>query len=129
MSLRPGYNIVTERVAETDSELAALEFFRKIALDEEIDSPVTVTGLEVLLYNVDESERSDVLHTLRQTIRNTRSLSSMDAVQFVIDGRLVDDVEFRVRIERSGGGVYLDVGQMFVEEPQSVSAAQAVARK
>ena len=129
MSLRPGYNIVTERVAETDSELAALEFFRKIALDEEIDSPVTVMGLEVLLYNVDESERSDVLHTLRQTIRNTRSLSSMDAVQFVIDGRLVDDVEFRVRIERSGGGVYLDVGQMFVEEPQSVSAAQAVARK
>lgn len=129
MSLRPGYNIVTERVAETDSELAALEFFRKIAADEEVDSPVTVTGLEDLLYNVDEGERSDVLHTLRQTIRNTRSLSSMDAVQFVIDGRLVDDVEFRVRIERSGGGVYLDVGQMFVEEPQSVNAAQAVARK
>jgi hypothetical protein len=129
MSLRPGYNIVTERVAETDSELAALEFFRKIAADDEVDSPVTVTGLEDLLYNVNESERSDVLHTLRQTIRNTRSLSSMDAVQFVIDGRLVDDVEFRVRIERSGGGVYLDVGQMFVEEPQSVNAAQAVARK
>lgn len=129
MSLRPGYNIVTERVAETDSELAALEFFRKIAADKEVDSPVTVTGLEDLLYNVNESERSDILQALRQTIRNTRSLSSVDAIQFVIDGRLVDDVEFRVRIERSGGGVYLDVGQMFVEEPQSVSAAQAVARK
>jgi len=28
MSLLPGYNVVTERVAETDSELSALEFFR-----------------------------------------------------------------------------------------------------
>lgn len=129
MSLQPGYNIVTERVTDTDNELSALEFFRKMAVDEDIDLPVTVTGLEDLLYNVDEEERNEVIQTLRQTIRKSRSLSSMDAVQFVVDGRLVDDVEFRVRIERTEGGVYLDVGQMFVEEPQSVSAAQAVARK
>ena len=129
MSLRPGYNIVTERVADTENELSALEFFRTIAADEDVESPVTVTRLEDLLYHVDEQERSEVLQSLRQTIRKSRSLSSMDAVQFVVKGRLVDDVEFRVRIERTEGGVYLDVGQMFVEEPQSVSAVQAVARK
>ena len=129
MSLQPGYNIVTERVADTDNELSALEFFRKIAADEDVEPPVTVTRLEDLLYHVDEQERSEVLQSLRQTMWKSRSLSSMDAVQFVVEGRLVDDVEFRVRIERTEGGVYLDVGQMFVEEPQSVSAAQFVARK
>lgn len=29
----------------------------------------------------------------------------MDAVQFVVDGHLVDEVEFRVRNETSDGGV------------------------
>lgn len=129
MPLRPGYNIVTEAEADTDSELAALEFFRRAAADQEIETPITVTGLEDLLYNASENGRSDILGELRQTLRNTQSLSSMDAVQFLIDGRLVDDVEFRVRIERSEGGVYLDIGQMFVEEPQTLSATQAVARK
>jgi hypothetical protein len=47
----------------------------------------------------------------------------------VIDGQLVDDVEFRVRIEGSDGGVYLDVGQLFVEEPKPLTATHAVARK
>ncbi|MFC7214303.1 hypothetical protein ACFQO4_09460 [Saliphagus sp. GCM10025334] len=47
----------------------------------------------------------------------------------MIDGQLVDDVEFRLRVERSGEGVYLDVGQLFVEEPMTISATQAVARK
>jgi hypothetical protein len=129
MSLHPGYNIVTERVADTDSELAALEFFRHLAADENIETPVTVTGLDDLLYNADEDDREGILGVLRQTIRNSRSLGSMDAVQFLIDGQLVDDVEFRVRIERSGEGVYLDVGQLFVEEPKSISADQSVARK
>ncbi len=120
---------MTERVAETDTELAALEFFRRAAHDDNIGTPVTVTGLESLLYNADEDERSEVLAELRMTLRQTRSLQTGDAVQFLIDGQLVDDVEFRVRIERSGDGVYLDVGQLFVEEPMTISATQAVARK
>lgn len=129
MPLHQGYNVVTERVAETESELAALEFFRRAAHDDDIDTPVTVTGLENLLYNADEDDRSDVLAELRMTLRQTRSLQTGDAVQFLIDGQLVDDVEFRVRIERSGEGIYLDVGQLFVEEPMPISATQAVARK
>lgn len=129
MPLHPGYNIVTERVEDTDTELAALEFFRRAAADQAIETPLTVTGLEDLLYHTDDDEQSTVLGELRQNLRNTGSLSAMDAVQFVIEGQLVDDVEFRVRIERNEGGVYLDVGQLFVEEPQSVSATQAVARK
>ncbi|MFC7214302.1 hypothetical protein ACFQO4_09455 [Saliphagus sp. GCM10025334] len=40
-------------MAETDSELAALEFFRRAAYDDDIDTPVTVTKLEDLLYNAD----------------------------------------------------------------------------
>jgi len=34
-----------------------------------------------------------------------------------------------VRVERSEGGVYLDIGQIFVEKPQPMSATHAVARK
>ncbi|MDS0284042.1 hypothetical protein [Haloarcula onubensis] len=129
MPLHQGYNIVTERIADTDSEVAALEFFRRAKHDETLETPVTVTGLEDLLYNTDETDRSSVLSKLRQTLRGTRSLTSGDAVQFLIDGQLVDDVEFRVRIERSGEGVYLDVGQLFVEEPMTIGATHAVARK
>jgi hypothetical protein len=120
---------VTDRVAETDSELAALEFFRLAERDADIETPVTVTGMEDLLYNADEKDRGSVLSELRQILRETGSLKAGDAVQFLINGQLVDDVEFRVRIERSGEGVYLDIGQLFVEEPKSIGADQAVARK
>ncbi|WP_312910160.1 hypothetical protein [Natronosalvus caseinilyticus] len=129
MTLHPGYNITTEREAGTKSELAALEFFRRVAADEDVETPVTVTGLDDLLYNAVEEERNDILTDLRQMLRTTQSLGSMDAVQFLVEGTLVDDVEFRVRIERSEGGVYLDIGQMFVEEPRPMSATHAVARK
>jgi hypothetical protein len=129
MALHQGYNLVTEPVADTESEMTSLEFFRRLAADEEVSTPITVTGLEDLLYNADEDERGTVLSTLRQTLRSSRSLGSMDAVQFVIDGQLVDDVEFRVRVEGSDGGVYLDIGQMFVEEPKPLTATHAVARK
>lgn len=120
---------MTDRVAETNSELAALEFFRLAERDADIETPVTVFGMEDLLYNADEDDRGSVLSELRQILRETDSLKAGDAVQFVIDGQLVDDAEFRVRIERSGEGVYLDVGQLFVEEPKSIGADQAVARK
>ena len=120
---------MTDRVAETDSELAALEFFRLAERDADIETPVTVTGVEDLLYNADEEERSSILAKLRQILRQTNSLKAGDAVQFLTGGQLVDDVEFRVRIERSGEGIYLDIGQLFVEEPKSLSADQAVARK
>jgi|GEM_PF-1632870 len=129
MPLHQGYNVVTERVGETTSELAALEFFRLARRDAEIEAPVTVTGLEDLLYNAGEDDRDAILAELRQTLRETSSLKAGDAVQFLIDGQLQDAAEFQVRIERSGEGVYLDVGQLFVEEPKTVAANQAVARK
>lgn len=129
MPLHQGYNIVTKQIEETDSRLAALTFFRKAARNEEINTPVTVVGLGALLHNAAEDSRSEVITILRQVLRNTRSLSPMDAVQFNTDGQLVHDVEFRVRIEKSGSGIYLDVGQMFVEEPRLLGATHAVARK
>lgn len=129
MPLHQGYNVVTNRVADTDSEVAALEFFRLAERDANIETPVTVTGIEDLLYNAAEEDRSSVLAELRQILRETNSLKAGDAVQFLIDGQLQDAAEFQVRIERSGEGVYLDVGQLFVEEPKSIGADQAVARK
>ena len=129
MSLLPGYNVVTERVAETDSELSALEFFRLAERNADIKTPVTVTGMEDLLYNADEDNRGSVLADLRQILRKTNSLKAGDAVHFLIDGQIHDAAEFQVRIERSGEGVYLDIGQLFVEEPKSMGAEQAVARK
>ncbi len=129
MPLHQGYNIVTERVEEMETETVSLTFFRKAVHDEEIETPIKMVGLETLLYNAAENSRNEVLATLRQVLRGTRSLSAMDAVQFDIDGQIVDDVEFRVRIERSGEGVYFDIGQLFVEEPQPMGATHAVARK
>lgn len=120
---------MTDRVAETDSELAALQFFRFAERDAAIETPVTVTGTEDLLYNADEKDRGSVLAELRQILAQTDSLKAGDAVQFLIDGQIHDAAEFQVRIERSGEGVYLDLGQLFVEERKSIGADQAVARK
>ncbi len=129
MTLHQGYNIVTDPVADTPSELTALEFFRSVAADNPIETPVTVTGLEDLLYNATEESRAEIMKELRQELRKTRSIRSMDAVQLHIDGSIVDDNAFRIRIERTEGGIYLDVGQLFVEEPKPLSASHAVARK
>lgn len=129
MALDQGYNIVTEPVADTSNELTALEFFRKLAADHPVECPVTVTGLDDLLYNATENSRSKVIRELQQVLRRTRSIQSMDAVQLYVDGTIVDDNAFRIRIERSQGGVYLNVGQLFVEEPKPVSATHSVARK
>jgi len=127
--LQPGYNIVTERVGDTESEYAILLFLRQVTRDAEFDTPVTVTGLDDLFYDVSETDRSEIISDLRQLFRRSRSFSSADAVQFVMDGQLVDDNAIRVRIERSEGGVYLDVGELFVEEPQPMGPTHAVARK
>ena len=129
MALHQGYNIVTEPVADTDNELTALEFFRKLAADQPVECPVTVTDLEDLLYNATEDSRSEIIRELQQVLRRTRSVQSMDAVQLYVDGSIVDDNTFRIRIERSQGGVYLNVGQLFVEKPKPISATHSVARK
>ncbi len=129
MTLHQGYNIVTNPVADTPNELTALEFFRAVAADNPVETPVSVTGLEDLLYNATEDSRAEIVKELRQTLRKTRSIRSMDAVQVHIDGTIVDDNAFRVRIERTEGGIYLDIGQLFVEEPKPLTATHAVARK
>ena len=120
---------MTDPVADTPNELTALEFFRAVAADNPVETPVTVTGLEDLLYNATEDSRAEIVKELRQTLRKTRSIHSMDAVQLHIDGTIVDDNAFRIRIERTEGGIYLDIGQLFVEEPKPLTATHAVARK
>jgi hypothetical protein len=129
MSLRPGYNIVTEEVEETDSEYGALEFFRYLTHGESVQSRTTVTGLEDLLYHTEEDERDQAVGIVREILREETSLGSMSAVQFLVDGQIFHDDRFRIRIERSGEPVHLNVGEMFVEEPQRLSAEHAVARK
>lgn len=129
MNLQPGYNLVTDTPVETEQELAALTFFRRCAADLELADTMTVTRLEDLLYHVDADERGSVVRELRDTLRRTRSIDSMDVVQFAVDGRLVDEDHFRVRIERSGEAEYLNVGELFVERPKMVAASHAVARK
>ena len=129
MSLRPGYNIVTEQVEETESEYKALEFFRPLHSGESIPSRTTVVGLESLLYNTEEEERDEAVTMLRDILRETSSLGSMNAIQFLVDGQIFHDDRFRIRIERTGEPVHLNTGEMFVEEPQRLSADHAVARK
>jgi hypothetical protein len=129
MSIQPGFNVVTEPVAETESELSVFEFFRALKQDASVDAPVTVEGLDRLLVDTIADERDEVLADLRGVLRQSRSLDSMDAVQFVVDGRLVEDAHFRIRVEFREEAVYLDVGELFVEEPQRLSPTHAVARK
>jgi hypothetical protein len=129
MSIQPGFNVVTEPVVETESELTVFEFFRALKQDEAVDAPVTVTHLDRLLVDTIADERDEVLAELRGVLRKSRSLDSMDAVQFVVDGRLVEDAYFRIRVEYREEAVYLDVGELFVEEPQRLSPTHAVARK
>jgi len=129
MSLHQGYNIVTAPITDTPNELTALEFFRVVTADDSVETPVTVSGLENLLYNATEESRSDIVKELRRALRKTQSIRSMDAVQLLLDGTIVDDSAFRVRIERAEGGIYLNIGQLFVEEPKQLSATHAVARK
>ena len=129
MTLHPGYNIVTEEIEETENEMGALSFFRALAADTEVETPVTVTNLTDLLYNATEDARAEILRELRQVLRQNRSLHSMDAVQFLVDGSIVEDNAMRVRIERSGKGIYLDIGELFVEEPTRQSPKHVTARK
>ena len=129
MSLNAGYNLVTDRVEATEVEMPALAFFRRLANSDSIISRVTVTGLEDLLYQTDEEELDDAVRELRDVLRRSGSFRGPKAVQFVFDGNLVDDDVFTVRIKRGGEGIYLPVGNLFVEEPRVVGKGHAVARK
>lgn len=129
MSLNAGYNLVTERIEDTEEELPALAFFRRLASNGKLPPRLTVTRLEDLLYETEEDELDNAIRELRDVLRESGSFRGPKAVQFVFDGELVDDDVFSVRIERGGEAVYLPVGNLFVEEPRVVAAEHAVARK
>ena len=120
---------MTDRVEETEEELPALAFFRRLASDDTLPPRLTVTQLEDLLYEADEHERDEAVRELRGVLRESGSFRGPKAIQFVFDGDLVDDDVFSVRIERGGDAVYLPIGNLFVEEPNLVGAGHAVARK
>ena len=129
MSLNAGYNLVTKRIEDTEEELPALAFFRRLASDGTLPPRLTVTRLEDLLYEADEDERDEAVRELRGVLRESGSFRGPKAVQLVFNGDLVDDDVFSVRIERGGDSVYLPIGNLFVEEPRVVGAGHAVARK
>ena len=129
MTLNAGYNLVTDRVEETEEELPALAFFRRLASDGTLPPRLTVTRLEDLLYETDGDERDEAVRELRDVLRESGSFRGPKAIQFIFDGDLVDDDVFSVRVERGGDAVYLPIGNLFVEEPRVVEAGHAVARK
>ncbi|RZH69254.1 hypothetical protein [Natrinema altunense] len=129
MSLNAGYNLVTDRIEDTEEELPALAFFRRLATDGSLPPRLTVTGLEDLLYESDENELDEGVRELRDVLRESGSFRGPKAIQFVFDGDLVDDDVFTVRIKRGGEAVYLPIGNLFVEEPRVVGPGHAVARK
>ena len=127
MTLRPGYNIVTEAIEETDTEFGALEFFRKAAADVEIPNRITVTGLEDLVFHSDD--RDATIRSLMKVLRDTDSISHYTAVQFLIDGQLSPAERFQIRIQRQGEPVIIDLGEIFVDEPELISPDHAIATK
>lgn len=129
MPLRPGYNIVTEPVEETSEEYGALEFFRAVAANEDIPSRITVTKLTELLYYIAPDNREKAISQLRNVLRNADSIGQFTAVQFVVAGRLSPAHRFQVQIEQRGETIVLDVGELFVAEPEMISADHAHAQK
>ena len=129
MTLRPGFNVVTKRVQATDRELPALAFLRHVAADEEVVAPVTVTGFEDLLFFVDEGDRDEAVDVIRSTLRRSNSIRTGEVVQILLDGEIVHDDRFRLRMEREGEAVYLAIGELFVEEPHRLTSSHAIARK
>lgn len=129
MPLRPGYNIVTEPVEETTDEYGALEFFRAAAGDENLPPRLTVTNLAELLYYVAPDNRAASISQLRNILRNSGSIGQFTAIQFVIDGRLSPANRFQIQMNRQGSTVVLDVGELFVAEPEMLSAKHAHAQK
>ena len=129
MSLNAGYNLVTDRIEDTEEELPALAFFRRLANGETLPPRLTVTQVEDLLYEADTNELDDAVRELRDVLRESGSFRGPKAVQFVFDGDLVDDDVFTVRIERDGDAIYIPVGNLFVEEPRLIETGHAVARK
>ena len=53
----------------------------------------------------------------------------MTAVQFVIDGQLSPAERFQIRVERQGEPTVLDIGEIFVDEPELISPDHAIATK
>lgn len=129
MTLNAGYNLVMDRVEDTEEEFPALAFFRQLASDGSLPPRLTVTHLEDLLYEADEDKRDEAVRKLRDVLRESGSFRGPKAIQFVFNGELVGDDVFSVRVERGGDAVYLPVGNLFVEEPRVVSRGHAVARK
>ncbi len=120
---------MTDRVEDTEEELPALAFFRRLTSGDTLPPRLTVIQLEDLLYEADEQERDEAVRELRSVLRESGSFRGPKAIQFVFDGDLVDDDVFSVRIERGGNAVYLSIGNLFVEEPRVVAPGHAVARK
>lgn len=126
--LQPGYNLVTERTDETEAELGALTYLRRLAAADPLPDRVTVTGLDDLLVAVDEAEREAAIEELRRTLRE-RSLSPNQVVQFTFDGSLMDDDVVTLAVDNGGETVYLPLGDAFVERPRREGATRFVSSK
>jgi hypothetical protein len=126
--LQPGYNLVTERTDETEAELGALKYLRRLAAADPLPDRVTVTGLDDLLVAVDEAEREAAIEELRRTLRE-RSLSPNQVVQFTFDGSLMDDDVVTLAVDNGGETVYLPLGDAFVERPRREGATRFVSSK
>ena len=129
MALQQRYNIVSDPEDEGLPEMGALQFFRAVAADEDLPARLTVTGLDRLLLHLDDDERNMCLADLQQVLLRSSSFEPHSVVQFVVNARLVHDDYFRLGIEHGGENRYLNVGEIFIAEPQLVSASHFVARK
>lgn len=129
MSLKPGFNLVTQMEEETDADYGALEFLRVIRNNAEIPGRVTVTGIDNLLYNAEAEDRADVIGIVRRTLRESKSIDQFTAVQFLIDGQFSSADRFQIRIERRGNAEIIDIGELFVGEPERISPTHAVTPK
>jgi hypothetical protein len=125
MELKPGFNIVTEKI-ESYEEMTILEFFRRICERKEIPRRITVTGLDTLLINsCGATEMVKFIFSLLKEGQNSKIVRPSTVVQFIVNGNLVKDT--RISLKTKDGNIPLEglfYGELTRQTPEWVHAVR-----
>lgn len=126
MSLRAGFNIVSEPIDAGLPELTAVEFFRRLHHETAVPEWVTVRGLETLLSYTAENEREPTLAYMNRLLGQAASGRPI-GVQFIINGTVQKDTHVYIAPHGSDNRLYID--GLFREQPTRLSPTHFHSRR
>jgi hypothetical protein len=119
MSLKAGYNIVSEPIDSGLPAVSAVEFFRRLHHGADVPGWVTVRGLEDVLAHTAEQERDATLSYLNRLLGRATS-GELIGVQFLVNGSVQKDTH--VYITPNGSDTRLYIDELFREQPTRLSS-------